>query len=272
MNKNNELQNIMEEEEEDENATAPMKRTSKAQSQTRSRKSKKSIIISQTSEDSGLIHLNDCSQKLYKFQNTNTYTVVYFIMYYWLALNEPVRLIFIPKSGDVAFFIFTLIFILVFIFDIIARSYSEKGYFLKFFFFVDIFSIIVIIFSSVVNDISTFITLSFLKIIMIVRVTDVVMNYKAWNRKRLMKKVILLKKQRKTQSKSQKHDKAYQLKQGLMRKTTNIRLSKPVETYNSETENNSKRYQRLTRYSNVNISMLNNMKAIRNTQQNDEID
>lgn len=270
MNKNNELQNIMEEEEEDDHATV-RKKMSRAQSTALSRKSKKSILVSTTSGDSNLLNYNQCSQKLYRIQNTNTYMVIYFIMYYWLALNDQFRLIFIPKSGDVAFFVFTLLFILIFIFDIIARSYSEKGYFLKFFFLVDIFSIIVIIFSSIVNDISLFITLSFLKIIMIVRVTDVVMNYKAWNRKRLMKKVMMIKKQRKTASKAQKHDKAYQLKHGLLRKPTNILLSRPAETLNSGTDNVSKKSQRISRYSNVNISMLNNMRSNATTQ-DEEID
>lgn len=114
-------------------------------------------------------------------------------MYYWLALNDQFRLIFIPKSGDVAFFVFTIIFVVLFILDIIVRSFTEKKYFFNFFFFVDIFSLVIIIYSAAVNDISIFITLSFLKIIMIVRITDLVSSYKAWARKRLIRRVQAMK-------------------------------------------------------------------------------
>lgn len=67
---------------------------------------------------------------------------------------------------------------MIFVADIIARSFAEKGYFFKFYFFVDLITVVLIIYSSYVSDISIYITLSFLKIIMIVRITDLVVAYK----------------------------------------------------------------------------------------------
>jgi hypothetical protein len=143
---------------------------------------------------------------------------------------------------------------------------------MKFFFLVDIFSLLVIIYSSTVTDISLFITMSFLKLIMIVKVTDLVVNYKAWSRKRLMMQVKAMKeKQKKMHSHGKKHDRAYQLKHGLLRKTTNTPLSKEPEPSILKTGQSSLKSQRVSRYSNVNIAMLNSMKSI-DTENNTDIE
>lgn len=63
-------------------------------------------------------------------------------------------------------------------FDIILRSIAEQGYFGRFYFFVDLAACMIILYSSFANDVSIFIILSFSKVIMIVRMTDVVMAYK----------------------------------------------------------------------------------------------
>lgn len=192
-------------------------------------------------------------------------------MYYWLALNDQFRLIFIPKSGDVAFFVFTIIFVILFILDILVRSFVEKKYFFNFFFFVDIFSVVIIIYSSWVSDISIFITLSFLKIIMIVRVTHLVLSYKAWVRSRLMKKVKAIKRQMKAlRDKSHKNDRAHMLKKGVIIKTAEA-IVKKHSNQSLHTVNSSKRSLRVSRYSAVNIAMLNSMRT-HDTQQGEELE
>ena len=222
----------------------------------------KSVFSSKTSEDSLKIANNRCTTKLYNLQKSNGYMIFYYIMYYWLALNDQVRLIFVPKSGDVAFFVFTIMFVIIFVFDIIARAFSEKGYFMNFFFLVDIFCLIVIIYSSTVTDISLFITLSFLKLIMIVKITDLVMNYKAWSRQRLMDKVIKIKEaMKRLENKNHKHDKAYQLKHGLIRKSTTAPAIKNSTMSLKTGDSGKQSSQRVSRYSTVNIAMLNNMKS-----------
>lgn len=87
-------------------------------------------------------------------------------------------MIFIPPSADVIFLTVTILFLILFVADIICRSIAEKGYVCRFFFFVDLAAVIIIAYSSFVSDISIFITLSFLKIIMIIRTTDIVIAYK----------------------------------------------------------------------------------------------
>jgi hypothetical protein len=144
----------------------------------RKKSTKRSFAMSGTSENSAVIKTNKTVDSIARTQQKMWYKVVYFCVYYWLALNDHFRLIFIPKSGDIAFFIFTLMLVIVFIVDIIARSFAEKGYFPRFYFVVDIFSACIIVYSSSVTSVSIFITVSFLKIIMIVRITDMVSAYK----------------------------------------------------------------------------------------------
>lgn len=103
---------------------------------------------------------------------------------------------------------------------------------------------------------------------MIVRVTDIVMSYKFWQRKRLIKKVMLIKKQLK--SHHGKKDKAYQLKHGLLRKSTNVVLARHSEL-GSNAPGSKASQQRISRYSSVNIAMLNNMRT-NDTVQNEEIE
>lgn len=116
--------------------------------------------------------------RLSRIQNSKIYKGIYFTMYYWLALNDHFKMIFIPPSADVIFLTVTILFLILFVADIICRSIAEKGYVCRFFFFVDLAAVIIIAYSSFVSDISIFITLSFLKIIMIIRTTDIVIAYK----------------------------------------------------------------------------------------------
>jgi hypothetical protein len=80
----------------------------------RKRSTKKSFAMSGTSENSAVIKPNKCIEKIAKIQQKMWYKVLYFSIYYWLALNDHFRLIFIPKSGDIAFFIFTVMLLIVF--------------------------------------------------------------------------------------------------------------------------------------------------------------
>jgi len=75
--------------------------------------SKKSIMgLSSTTETSllqgGGSRIANCIRKI---QSNNMYKALYLIMYYWLALSDHFRLLFVSKSGDVIFYVFTLIFV-----------------------------------------------------------------------------------------------------------------------------------------------------------------
>lgn len=179
------------EEELDKKTVNHNKRDTKDQgSSNMSKKSMKSpLFLTKTSEDSTKISTNRVVIRINKIQSSKIYQVIYFIIYYWLALNDHFRLLFVGKNGDTPFLVFTVMFlskslmyktrnIVIFTFDILWRSIAESGYFFRFFFFVDLSSMFIIAWSSFVSDISTYIILSFLKIIMIVKVTELVVTYK----------------------------------------------------------------------------------------------
>lgn len=81
-------------------------------------------------------------------------------------------------------------FAILFIVDIVSRSIVEEGYFLRFFFLVDVFSLVIIFASIIVTDVAFYIVLSFLKTIMIVRITQIVVSYRKFARKKLVEKVM----------------------------------------------------------------------------------
>lgn len=90
----------------------------------------------------------------------------------------------------------------MFLVDIITRSVVENGYLLRFFFFVDCFSLLIVLISIFVTDVSFYVVLSFLKIIMIVRVTNIVVSYRKWSRSKLVERA--LKKRREKEDRSNK--------------------------------------------------------------------
>mmetsp|Transcript_18958 Transcript_18958/g.21782 ORF Transcript_18958/g.21782 Transcript_18958/m.21782 type:complete len:83 (-) Transcript_18958:47-295(-) len=76
---------------------------------------KKNIFETRTSEESSKISTNRFVAKINKVQGSRIYKFCYFSMYYWLALNDHFRLIFVEKSGDIPFLAFTVIFLIIFI-------------------------------------------------------------------------------------------------------------------------------------------------------------
>jgi len=140
--------------------------------------------------------------KLVKITHSSYYQVGYFISYYFLALNDHFRVLLLSKSQDTMFLVFTLIFLVVFMANITLNSFVEPGYLLRFFFFVDCISFVIIFASIFVTNVSIYVVLSFLKTIMIVRVTNIVVSYRKYSRKKLVERV--LKRKRETEREEQR--------------------------------------------------------------------
>lgn len=76
------------------------------------RNSKKSLGgVTTTTDNSNKNTGSNLASSIKKLQSKNLYKMLYFVMYYWLALNDHFKLLFISKSNDVIFFIFTLFFV-----------------------------------------------------------------------------------------------------------------------------------------------------------------
>ena len=75
--------------------------------------SKKSIMGLSNTTETSLLQGGGSRIAIFirKIQSNNMYKALYLIMYYWLALSDHFRLLFISKSGDVIFYVFTLIFV-----------------------------------------------------------------------------------------------------------------------------------------------------------------
>ena len=77
-----------------------------------SKKSMKSpLFLTKTSEESSKISTNRYVIRINKIQTSKIYQGIYFIVYYWLALNDHFRLLFVGKSGDTPFLVFTVMFL-----------------------------------------------------------------------------------------------------------------------------------------------------------------
>ena len=123
-----------------------------------------------------------------KIQGHWGYKIVFYIIYIYMMLNDAIKLFFFPKWADMIFLVFTLIGIIIFVIDIIVRCVVQKGYFPYFFFWVDCANVIFILGSAVIQDVSLWITLSFLKVLMLVKITDVIMSVKEKRREWKIKK------------------------------------------------------------------------------------
>ena len=89
-----------------------------------SKKSMKSpIFMTRTSEESSKISTNRVVVRINKIQTSKIYQAIYFIIYYWLALNDHFRLIFFGKEGDTPFLVFTMMFLGKPIYQIILFSF-----------------------------------------------------------------------------------------------------------------------------------------------------
>jgi hypothetical protein len=97
-------------------------------------KRSRSVMYSETSE---VINSVEKYPRLTKIRNSAWYLGIYYFCYYFLALNDHLRLLILSKDQDSIFLAFTIIFAIVFVVDIISRAFVEDGYFPKFFFMVD---------------------------------------------------------------------------------------------------------------------------------------
>ncbi len=123
-----------------------------------------------------------------KVQTHWVYSIIYYIIYAYMMMNDSVKLYFFPSWADIAFNSLTVLSVILYIIDIIFRSIQEQKYFLRFFFIVDVGCVFLILGSAFIENISYWITLSFLKILMVVKITNIIFAYKEFMRKRKIKK------------------------------------------------------------------------------------
>lgn len=95
------------------------------------------------------------------------------------------KLYFFPKIADNIINAVTFVLLVFHILDLILRSIVEPKYFPYFFFWADVICVFFIVASAIITSISLWITLSFLKILMVLKVTKIILTYKEfrWSRK-----------------------------------------------------------------------------------------
>ena len=103
-------------------------------------------------------------------------------MYIYLLINDSVKLYLFPMFMDIPINILTFLLLIWYVVDIIVRCFTDKGYFFRFFFWADIVCLFFIVSSTIVTSISIWITLSFLKILMVLKITSLIQAYKEWRR------------------------------------------------------------------------------------------
>lgn len=101
-------------------------------------------------------------------------------MYIYLLINDSVKLYLFPMFMDIPINILTFLLLIWYVLDIIVRCFTDKGYFFRFFFWADIVCLFFIVSSTIVTSISIWITLSFLKILMVLKITSLIQAYKEW--------------------------------------------------------------------------------------------
>lgn len=156
--------------------------------------------------------------------NHTAYQVVYSIIYLYLMINEAIKLAIFEKQADLYFNIVTCLACVIYATDIVFRSMFQDNYILKFFFFTDIVSIFLILGAAFAMNISQWNGLAFSKMIMVVRITDVVISYKDWVRSRKYKKKIIEERLKKSSSQSKLLNQtgAQQLNKGFLHRGKSI--------------------------------------------------
>ena len=99
-------------------------------------------------------------------------------------VNDAIKLSLLPKAADLPINVLTFLCLMYYLVHCVLKCITNMKYRFSFFFLCDLASMIFIIGSAIINNISNWITLSFLKIVMVVKVTDIIMDFKVWNRKR----------------------------------------------------------------------------------------
>lgn len=122
-------------------------------------------------------------QKIHTVIHHWGYLIPYWIMYVYLMINDSVKLFFFPKFMDLPINILTFLVLIWFVADLILRCFTDKGYFLRFFFFADIACLVFIVASAIIEIISLWILFSFLKILMVLKITSLIQAYKEWRRR-----------------------------------------------------------------------------------------
>ena len=85
--------------------------------------------------------LNNNKESQYFF-DSNYYLIIKLCIIIFVLLEEELKSLFTNKSADLPFSIIIIIFMLLYIFELIMSSILLKDYFLKFYFWIDILSII----------------------------------------------------------------------------------------------------------------------------------
>jgi len=67
--------------------------------------------------------------------------------------------------------VLTFLLLILFLVDLVLRCFTEKGYFARFYFWADIACTFFIVAAALITSISLWITLSFLKILMVLKIT-----------------------------------------------------------------------------------------------------
>jgi hypothetical protein len=104
-------------------------------------------------------------------------------MYLYLLLNDSVKLYLLPNFMDIPVNIITFFLLIWLIVDIVLRCITDRGYFLRFYFWADIACVFFIIGSAIIEIISYWILFSFLKILMVLKITSLIQAYKEWRRR-----------------------------------------------------------------------------------------
>ena len=82
------------------------------------------------------------SEETQYFFNSNYYLIIKLCIIIFILIEEELKSLFTNKSADLPFSIIIIIFMLFYIFELIMFSILLKDYFLKFYFWIDIISII----------------------------------------------------------------------------------------------------------------------------------
>lgn len=202
-------------------------------------------------------------EKLGVIQKHKAYLIVYWILYTYMMLNDTIKLTFFPKMADIFFNGLTLFVGVIWVLDITVRSITESGYVLRFFFWTDVSALIFITFSALTQDISRWITVSFLKMVMVVRITNIVTAYKELRRSMKLKN-------QKREKEKKKNNRRTIMDKNRSGSTASI-ISKKKKSvipamFNFGAKKSSDALsdiassrKRSTKFNNVNIQLLNNL-------------
>ena len=146
----------------------------------------------ESSDDEGDDHKRrTCRECILEIMNTRTYRVVYCIIYVNMLVLDALRLSLVQKENDNVFFGIVVFLAILFGLDIFFSCVAKRReYFLGFYFWTDLTSIMTVALTASATNISLYIFYSFLKTVMIIRVTRIIQALKMHRRKKLVEKFL----------------------------------------------------------------------------------